>query len=631
MKKFLSILLTAVLLCCATLSAFAAPAADAPVMDGATLVTFGDSITALSTWPRSVAKSVNMHLYNEGIGGNTTEQARARFERDVLSRDPDFVTISFGTNDFYLQDGTNPRVSIARYKENLQYFIDQVKAIGGTPILMTPPFMAAEALGPNSMYPEGSCNLALDVFVNAMREVASSTGTHLIDIHAACDNGGYNTSTFLIADGLHLADQGNQVFTDTIVSYMKANFNQDPSAPRVTANDPPALESGSWTKSLISHEAKDWLVLFPGTLYVTENDDGSISFASTTGGWPEMHYSPDFSQMFYAPVENSVLTLDMELKNAANISLYFNGPTPTHEYTNTSIPLAPIIEAHCPSVRVNGHDISGNQDIRVSVPLSAVVPSQYILADGSALFSGVKMLVVGDADIPVTFNEFSVTTGSPEAPVCADDTSLLPTSLSQITNAEGKVEYVHEQIGSLVMARSAESDIAWPSVKVTSGKSIDLHKTPYLHLKMTTNGGSANGFLHYTDVYGNQGSVRLSELVNGTTADFDSNLDVTVDLASYIKTGGTITLDYYTLSVYGVVGASITWNTLATARDASNEYTPGDIDGNDQITTSDAMFTLQHALGIIALEGNALKAADYNGDGVINTADARDILRASLY
>ncbi len=630
MKKFLGFLMTAALLCCAVLPAFAAPAADAPVMDGKTLVTFGDSITALSTWPRSVAKGVNMHLYNEGIGGNTTEQARARFERDVLSRDPDFVTISFGTNDFYPETGV-PRVSVARYKENLQYFISEVRAVGGTPILITPPFMAPDAMGPDSMYPnEGSSNKALDVFVNAMRDVASSTGTHLIDIHATCDNGGYNTDTFLIADGLHLAAQGNQVYTDTIVGYMKNNFRQDPSAPRVTANDPPALESGSWTKSVISHESKDWLVLFPGTLYTTENNDGSISFASTTGGWPELHYSPDFSQMFYAPVEGSVLTLDMELKNGANISLYFDGPTPTHEYTNTSIPLAPIIEAHCPSVLVNGHDISGGQDIRVSVPLSAVVPSKYIRADGSVLFSGVKMLVVGDADVPVTFNEFSVTTGSPAAPRYADETSLLPTSLSQITNAEGKVEYVHEQVGSLVMARSAESDIAWPSVKVTSGQTIDLHKTPYLHLNMTTSGGSANGFLHYTDAHGNQGSVRLSELVNGTTADFDTDLDVTVDLASYIKNGGTITIDYYTLSVYGVVGASIKWNTIATARDASDEYILGDVDGNGQLTTSDAMYTLQHALGIITFEGVALKAADFDGNGEINTADARDILRATL-
>jgi len=286
-KAFLSVLLALALLVTAIPAVLAAPAADAPVMDGKTLITFGDSITALSTWPRSVAKATNMYLINAGIGGNTTEQGRARFERDVLNKDPDFVIMSFATNDFYLEDGINPRVTVARYKENLQYFITQIEAVGAVPILMTPPFLSDESQGGSSLYPEKSVNLALDKYVTAMREVASATGTHLIDMHAVCDSG-YDLNTFLIADGLHLADQGNQVYTDTIVAYLQERFRQDASAPRVTANDPPALQAGSWTKSLISFKAADWLVLFPGTMYGTENADGSLSFANTTGNLPSL-------------------------------------------------------------------------------------------------------------------------------------------------------------------------------------------------------------------------------------------------------------------------------------------------------------------------------------------------------
>ncbi len=625
MKHVLSVLLALSLMLTALPLVFAAPAADAPVMDGKTLVTFGDSITALSTWPRAVAKGTNMHLINAGIGGNTTDHGMARFERDVLSRNPDFVIISFATNDFYLEDGTNPRVTTAKYKQNLQYFIEQIRTIGGTPILMTPPFLSDDSQGGSSLYPEGSVNLALDKYVNAMREVASSTGTHLIDMHAVCDSG-YNLNTFLIADGLHLADEGNQVYTDTIVAYLQDHFKQDPTAARVTTNDPPALQAGAFTKSLISYDAEDWLVLFPGTLYATENTDGTLSFANTTGLWPEVHYSPGFSEMFYAPVEGSYLTLDMELTAAANLSLYFDGPTPTHEYTNTSVALAPIIENTHPNVKVSGYDIEGGQDIRVTLPLSAIVPSKYIRTDGTVLFSGVKMFVAGAANAPVTFNELSVTVGNPnEAARFKDNASLLPTSLNSMTNYEGKVNYVLEQVGSLVLARAAESDIAWPSVKVTSGQTVDLHQTPYLHLKLSVNGGSANGFLNYTDAHGNSGSVRISELVNGTANDLDADLDTYVDLATFIGTGGTITLDSYTLSVYGVVGDSVKWEALSTA--AVTDVQNGDVNGNGEIDTSDATALLRHLNGTKLLDDKALAVADCNEDGKFNTTDIRFILR----
>ncbi len=626
MKKLISLLLSLALLLTAVPLALAAPAADAPVMDGKTLITFGDSITALSLWPRGVAKATNMHLINAGIGGNTTDQGRARFERDVLNKDPDFVIMSFATNDFYLEDGVNPRVTTAKYKENLQYFIEQIEAIGAVPILMTPPFLSDDSQGGSSLYPEKSVNLALDKYVVAMREVAASTDTHLIDMHAVCDSG-YDLKTFLIADGLHLADQGNQVYTDTITAYLQDHFKQDPAAPRVTTNDPPALKSGAWTQSLISFDADDWLVLFPGTLYLTENSDGSLSFANTNGKWPEMHYSPGFSKMVYAPVEGSYLTLDMELTASANLYLYFDGATPTHEYTNTSVALAKIVNQYHPNVKISGDDICGGQDIRVSIPLSAIVPQKYIRADGTVLLSGVKMFVSGAADAPVTFNEFSVSAnGGAAAPARYNDvTSLLPTDLNQITNAEGKVDYVLEQVGSLVMARSAESDIAWPSLKVTCGKTVDLHKTPYLHLQVSTSGGSANGFLHYTDAHGNSSSVRLSELVDGTANDFASDLDTYVDLASHIGVGGTITIDSYTLSVYGTTTDSIKWSALSFAEGC--EGLLGDISGNGVVDTADATALLRHMNGVKTLEGTALAIADVNSDGKLNTTDVRYILR----
>ena len=148
MKKILGLVLATALLCCGVTPAFAAPAANAPLLDGATLVTFGDSITALSTWPQDVATAMNMRLVNSGIGGNTTNDAAARFTRDVAAHDPDFVIMCFASNDFQRPVALGAqKVDVATYRANLTTFIADIRAMGATPILMTPPFIAEFAVG----------------------------------------------------------------------------------------------------------------------------------------------------------------------------------------------------------------------------------------------------------------------------------------------------------------------------------------------------------------------------------------------------------------------------------------------------------------------------------------------------
>ena len=90
MKKWIAGISAAALMLSAAGTAVAAPAEDAPVLDCSTLVTFGDSLTALSSWPQDAAKELNMYLVNAGIGGHTSANALARFDRDVASKDPDF-------------------------------------------------------------------------------------------------------------------------------------------------------------------------------------------------------------------------------------------------------------------------------------------------------------------------------------------------------------------------------------------------------------------------------------------------------------------------------------------------------------------------------------------------------------
>jgi len=77
------------------------------------VVCFGDSVTGvyyhtgsrraytdmLRIALRQAAPQASIEMFNAGISGHTTENALARIDRDVISHQPDLVTVMFGLND----------------------------------------------------------------------------------------------------------------------------------------------------------------------------------------------------------------------------------------------------------------------------------------------------------------------------------------------------------------------------------------------------------------------------------------------------------------------------------------------------------------------------------------------------
>ena len=119
------------------------------------IVAFGDSNTQGANWTnhkyQETDKWVNLLsasitgskgndssiIFNAGISGETTEDARKRLKRDVLKISPELVLIMFGTNDAAFLEKNKPRVSKERFRENLIYFIKEIEESGGKPVLMT--------------------------------------------------------------------------------------------------------------------------------------------------------------------------------------------------------------------------------------------------------------------------------------------------------------------------------------------------------------------------------------------------------------------------------------------------------------------------------------------------------------
>jgi lysophospholipase L1-like esterase len=77
---------------------------------------------------------------HSGRGGETTEDALARIDADVLRHAPRVVVLAFGSNDWFVWgDPPFQRVSLDRYVSNLHLMIKKIRGISAIPVVITPP------------------------------------------------------------------------------------------------------------------------------------------------------------------------------------------------------------------------------------------------------------------------------------------------------------------------------------------------------------------------------------------------------------------------------------------------------------------------------------------------------------
>lgn len=171
-----------------TLAWFARHDATAPVK----IITLGDSITkgvrggvtADETFAARIQaalreQDIAAEVTNIGIGGERTDQALARLEKEVIAKAPRIVTIMYGTNDSYIDPGQKePRLTEHEYRDNLVQLVERLRRAGIQPVLMTEPRWSASAKG-NGLGEHP--NLRLEKYVARCREVAEELGVPLVD------------------------------------------------------------------------------------------------------------------------------------------------------------------------------------------------------------------------------------------------------------------------------------------------------------------------------------------------------------------------------------------------------------------------------------------------------------------
>ena len=124
-----------------------------------------------------------IRVFNTGMNGNTVRDLKARWRKDVLDQQPDWLVIFIGINDVWRQFDTPLRteqhVLIDEYRRELEALIKQTAPHLQGVVLMTPYF-----LEPNRDDPMRE---AMDAYGDAVRELASQHSAVLVDTQLAMD------------------------------------------------------------------------------------------------------------------------------------------------------------------------------------------------------------------------------------------------------------------------------------------------------------------------------------------------------------------------------------------------------------------------------------------------------------
>jgi acyl-CoA thioesterase-1 len=167
-------------------------------------------------------EKVTAVVYNRGIGGERTDQALKRLDRDVLALKPDVVAIMYGHNDSHVDRGRkDQRISTEEYEKNLRLLVVAVRKAGARPVLMTPPCYNRKAR--QGGLPDESPNVRLEKCVLATRRVAKELKVPLVEhwAHWVRQRDRPEDVTGWTTDGYHANPRGHAEMTAVILPVLR--------------------------------------------------------------------------------------------------------------------------------------------------------------------------------------------------------------------------------------------------------------------------------------------------------------------------------------------------------------------------------------------------------------------------
>jgi lysophospholipase L1-like esterase len=209
-----------------------APFVKLDLKDGDSIVFLGDSITRQSLYTQYVEDyfytrfpKVRLKFHNSGVGGDKAADALARFDRDVAAYKPKYVTVLLGMNDGAVKAFDEP--TFATYRTDMTTLVERIKAIGATPILVTPTMFDAHAAILKGTHTEPGrrefYNGVLALYGAWCREQAVEQGLGFVDMYSPLNNltlaaRKKDPSFTMIPDSVHPGPAGQLVMAAAMLS-----------------------------------------------------------------------------------------------------------------------------------------------------------------------------------------------------------------------------------------------------------------------------------------------------------------------------------------------------------------------------------------------------------------------------
>ncbi len=217
--------------------------AEIAVKNGEKIAFLGDSITA-GGWGNPAgyvrlviagleANGIKAEPVPAGIGGHKSDQMLARLDKDVLSKKPQWMTLSCGVNDVWhgprgvplddamAKSGTYDDKVATRgtYKKNITAIIDQAQAAGVKPVMLT-----ATVIQENLDSKENGLIAPYNSF---LRELAKEKKIPLADLNTMFQERikaeNKPNVKVLTSDGVHMNGEGNKLMAIGVLQALGLN------------------------------------------------------------------------------------------------------------------------------------------------------------------------------------------------------------------------------------------------------------------------------------------------------------------------------------------------------------------------------------------------------------------------
>ena len=197
--------------------------AEIPVKSGEKIAFLGDSITQQGNGGPGgyvqlvgsglAANGVKVEIIGAGISGHKSNQMLERLDRDVLSKKPQWMTLSCGVNDVW--HGANG-VPLEDYKKNITAIVNQAQAAGVKVMILTSTMIREDqATAENQkLVPYNEFLLAL---AKEKKCLLADLNADMQAAIAEAAKAGPVKGNVLTSDGVHMAYPGNEMMASGVL------------------------------------------------------------------------------------------------------------------------------------------------------------------------------------------------------------------------------------------------------------------------------------------------------------------------------------------------------------------------------------------------------------------------------